>query len=420
MSTSPADRIHASKTIVIRKWHVAALLIGAVLLGAFFYSRHREAVEIRVVSPCYQDIQSTMATSGTVSPVNDFPARANFSGMVEKIFVRLGQNVRPGQLLLRMKDQYAESRLSAARATLDAAQVNEENVLNNGSQEDRIGFASDLVRTKSEQQSASSAYADLLYLRKKGSVSDAEVTAGKQRLDAANAALQALQQRTTHRYSPTDLKTWRDRLLADKQAVQAEQVSYANANISSPIAGVVYAIPVQPYDFVSAGADLLHVGDLSKMKIRAEFDQPEISKLHNGEQVAVTWDGMPGKSWKGQIVSTPLSVTRIGPRSVGICTIELDNAHHDLPAETNVSVTVTVATHRHVLTIPHEALHTEDASRFVFRVVDGQLKKTPVETGLVNVQRVEITKGLKDSDVLALHATDGDRLKDGMSVKTGK
>jgi HlyD family secretion protein len=84
--------------------------------------------------------------------------------------------------------------------------------------------------------------------------------------------------------------------------------------------------------------------------------------------------------------------------------------------DTNVTVTVTVERHSHALTIPREALHTEGAAHFVYRIQNDKLVKTPVDVGIVNALRAEITKGLEPQDVMALRATDDQKLANHLGV----
>jgi HlyD family secretion protein len=255
-------------------------------------------------------------------------------------------------------------------------------------------------------------------IEKNGSVSGAEMEAAKQRLETAEANLTALKQKLTNRYSAEDIQSWKDKVAAGKAALKAEKVSWGNANISTPIAGTVYVMPVQLWDFVPAGGDMLHVADLSKIQVRANFDEPDMGKLHVGQAVTVTWDGAPGRTWHGHLESKPLGVTHNGPRSVGECLIAIDDEHGDLPINTNVAVILTVDKRQHVLSIPREALHSENGAHYVYRVEGGELKRTPVETGLASAMSIEIKSGLSPNDAVVLHANDDQKLSDGLRVTT--
>ena len=413
---SIATALPSAKPRILRPWQSAVLVVVLAVVVAAVYANTRTKAEVRVIHPAYGDLESTVSSTGTVTPLNDYPARANFTGQVEKIYVHVGEKVHAGQMLVRLKDQYAVPRLEKARADLADAELTEQNLLHNGSQEDRIGSRADQVKAQTEREQAAAALEAMQKIEKNGSVSGAEMEAAKQRLQTADANLAALNKKLTNRYSPLDIQSCKEKVAAGRAAVQAEKISWANANISTPIAGTVYVMPVRLWDFVPAGGAMLHVADLSKIQVRANFEEPDMAKLYVGQAVSVTWDGAPGRTWHGHLESKPLGVTRSGARSVGECIITLDDDKGDLPIDTNVAVIVSVEKKQHVLNIPREALHSENGAHFVYVVDGGHLKRRPIETGLASAMSIEIKGGLSPQDALVLHANDDQKLSDGMRV----
>ena len=401
----------------LKLWHMGLLLGIISVVATVAHLTKPDMLEVRVASPTFQNIESSVSTIGKVVPVGEFQARANFSGMVEKVYVQVGQKVSPGQLLIKMKDPFARSRVAAANAALQSVEVNNENVERNGSQEDRINFAAERTRAELEQSAAVKALSALKQLKQNGSASDSEVVAAEQRLRAADASLQALNERSTNRYSAKDTASWKAKVAEAQASLDAEKVTFANANITSPISGTVYLLPVMQYDFVPMGADLLRVADLTKLEVHANFDEPDVGKLMVGQPVKIKWDGKPGQIWQGHIKHAPMAVVTSGPRSVGECTIEVDDSKGDLPANTNVDVVVTTKSSTHAMTIPREALHTEGSANYAYRVVGDKLVKTPVDIGIVNLAGVEITKGLSPNDVIALHALNNQELRDSLQIR---
>lgn len=389
------------------------LLFG---LAVFFY--RQRAIEVQLASPAYEDIETTISANGNVAPTNGFAARATFSGIVDKIYVHLGQRVQAGQKLLQMRDQFAQSRVDHARAALLTAEMNAQNVRMNGSKEDQIAQASDLERAQNEQNAASKAFATVQQLRQVGSASDAEVAAANQRLNTANAAVQAATERSQSRYRPEDIRSTEEKVAAEKANLAGERVSYANANVTAPLEGTVYLLPVKRYDFVQMGAELVHVADLKKLSVRASFYEPDIRQLRTGEPVRITWGtGAPGRTWNGRLESKPMAVTGDGVLRTGICTVDITSDTDGLPVNTSVTVTAIVQKHSHVLTLPREAVRDEGSNHFVYRLAGGRLKKTTVQIGLVNAMKVEIVGGLSIDDRVAVHADGGESLRDDLRIK---
>ena len=56
-----------------RKWWALLLACAALAVFAVAYSsEHGQQVEVKVISPQYQEIESTVSAQGTVIPANDF------------------------------------------------------------------------------------------------------------------------------------------------------------------------------------------------------------------------------------------------------------------------------------------------------------------------------------------------------------
>jgi HlyD family secretion protein len=396
------------------------ILLGAlILITVLVRSFTREVVDIRAAPVSRQNVVKSVPTSGKIEPISNFAARAEAPGIIASIPVKVGQKVKQGSLLIRMNDSDALARLATANAALRTAQANLHDLQQGGSQDERIALQGDLGRGQLQQQQAAKDVAALKQLQQKGAASASEVASAQQRLQSADSSLQNVQMRKTQRYSAPD-RTRALAQLADAQAgLAAAQKGYANVNVRSPLAGTVYAIPVAQYDFVQAGEDLMDVANLDKIQVRAYFDEPEIGNLAVGQAVQIVWEGKPDRVWHGHVSRVPSTVIAYGTRSVGECIITVDDAKEDLLPNTNVSVTVTTQQRFNVLSIPREALHTEGSSRdFVYRVVKNKLVVTPIQIGVSNLTRVEVTGGLTEKDTVALGATNSNRdLSNGLAVK---
>jgi HlyD family secretion protein len=395
-------------------WGIFLAAIALIVLGVRMFTR--DSVDIRVAAVNHQNLLSSVSTNGKVEPIDEYQAITTTAGIVSKVYVDVGQNVKAGDRLIKMDDSDAVARLASANATLQAAQATLHDLTQGGTQDERIGFSGDMSRAQLQQKQDANDLAALRQLQQKGAASPSEVVAAEQRLQAADSTLKGLQMRSTQRYSTTDRSRAEAQLADAKAAVAAAQASYNGANIRSPLSGTVYSIPVSTYDFVPAGENLMDVADLNRIQVRAYFDEPEIGKLAVGQAVKIVWDAKPGQSWHGHISRAPSTVITYGTRNVGECIITVDDARGDLLPNTNVTITVTTQQRFNVLSIPREALHTEGGD-FVYRVMGGKLVRTPVQIGVANLTRAEILSGLTEKDTVALSATSNRDLSNGLAVK---
>jgi HlyD family secretion protein len=393
-------------------------LFLAVILAAFviFRSSTRDRIEVRAAAVTRQNLVSSVSNLGKVEPIDEFQAYAPSAGIVAKVYVQVLQKVKAGDLLLKMDDSDAVAKLASSQAALRTAEATLHDMEQGGSQEEHISLAGDLSRAQLQQQNATKNLAALKQLEQKGAASASEVAAAEQQLQAANSSVQSFQLRSTQRYSPADKARVEAQVADARAALAAAQSSYAAFNIRSPQSGTVYSIPVSTYDFVQAGDNLVDVADLNKIQIHAYFDEPEIGKLAVGQAVKIAWDAKPTQTWHGHISIAPATVITYGTRFVGECIITVDDARGELLPNTNVVVTVTTAQRSNTLSIPREALHTEGGD-FVYRIINNKLVRTPVQVGLVNLTRVEITGGLTEKDTVALSAMNNRELSNGLSVK---
>jgi HlyD family secretion protein len=407
--------LEVKRTNPVLVWGAGLLIIAVLVFGIRSFTRER--VEVRVAQASFQNLLRQVSTNGKVEPIQEFQAHAAAPGEVAKLYVEVGDQVKPGTLLVKMADSQIEEQLASSQLSISSAQVGLDTIQQNGSRDERLGMASDLNKARLDQMQSAKDLAALQQLQQKGAASAAEVSSAQQRLAASNASLAALQSRSTGRFSNNELERAKQQL-ADAQAQHvAALTNYAGANIRSTIAGTVYSVPVSEYDYVNAGEELVDVADLNRVRVRAYFDEPEIGNLVEGQSVRIAWDAKPGKTWHGHIYRTPTTVITYGTRNVGECIITVDDAKGDLLPNTNVIVTVTTREDDNVLSVPREALHTDGPQSYVFRVVNNHLVRTPVQVGVVNLTRAEITSGLSVKDVVALNALNNTDLINGLAIK---
>ena len=396
-------------------------ILGLILVaGAFFTVRAltHETVEVRIARAGYETMSSNVSTNGKVEPVVDYPAHVPFQGIIQKLYVHIGDHVKAGDLLFQMNDADARARIATADSALISAKVAQRDVDQNGTFDDRNRFQGELAAAKMEQSQARTNLETDNELLAKGAVSAGDVEAAKQRLASANTNLQNVTARATQRYNAEDRASAGARVADAQAALAAARNGETNFNVRSPIAGTVYSLPYSNLDFIPNGVDILDVADLTHLQIRAYFDEPEIGKLAKGQSVRILWDAKPGEEWHGHVERAPTTVMSYGTRNVGECLISIDDPRGELIPNINVTVFVTETQRAHVLSIPREALHTDGAKDFVYRIANGKLAVTSVKVNLVTLNSVEVVSGLQEGDEVVLRAKSPEtELKNGLEVK---
>src|SRR5215472_9012725 len=99
------------------------LLAVVVVVGGFLFMHRKPVIEVRTARVSRDDLTSTIPTNAKVEPISDFQAHAPNPGVIAKLYVHLGEEVKRGQQLLSMDSSDAASRVEAAKAGLQGAET---------------------------------------------------------------------------------------------------------------------------------------------------------------------------------------------------------------------------------------------------------------------------------------------------------
>jgi macrolide-specific efflux system membrane fusion protein len=103
-----------------KKWKIGLALVIAVGLAVIFViilkQKQPATAGIKLISPAYGTIQTTITTTATVTPENRLAIKPPVNGRVEKILVKEGDYVKVGQTLALMSSTERATVLDSARA----------------------------------------------------------------------------------------------------------------------------------------------------------------------------------------------------------------------------------------------------------------------------------------------------------------
>jgi HlyD family secretion protein len=401
-----------------RGWWITSLAIfaGVVVLAAFV-SRRDDVVQVRTAVVEQSAIRSLVSTNGKIEPVNNFEAHAPVSTSVRRIYVKEGDSVKKGELLIVLDDADARAQAARSQTQLRAAQADLSAAERGGTQEEMLSLEAQLVKAGADRDSAQRNLDALKKLEQQGAASAGEVREAESALTRADAQLTFLRQKQTKRYSNAELARVDAQRAEAQAAYTAAQDVLSKSNVRAPFDGIVYSLPARQGGFVAAGDLLLQVADLRKVLVRAFVDEPDVGRLAPGDPIEITWDAVPGRVWRSAVTAVPSTVKLRGSRNVGETTSIVDNKDLKLLPNINVGVTIVAAEHDHVLVVPREAVRMDDSKPYVLQVVGHELKRRDVETSLSNLTEVEVTRGLSAKDVVAINAWNGKPIGDGTQVK---
>lgn len=400
--------------------HLSWIVVAVVAIGvAFYLSLHHTLVGVRAEQVVRQNLVSSISTNGKVEPVTNFEAHAPAAATVTGVYVHEGEQVRKGQLLVRLDDSAVKEQVARAQAQLQSAQADRSTIEAGGTRPDILTLQDQIAKAQSDQAGAQASLESLKKLQQSGAASAGEVQAAQVRLDIAQGSLGNLQQRKSQPFAPQEMQRVDASVAGAHAAVSAAEDMLRQLAVRSTVDGTAYQVPVRRGKFVNAGDLIVQVADLKNLQVRAFVDEPEIGKVQVGQPVSILWDALPMQSWQGQVKTVPQTVIPLNTRTVGevLCSVDTSSGTSKLLPNVNVNVAIQVARRDSALTVPREAVHQDNDGRFVLVVRGDRLRRASVETGIASLTRVEVTSGVSEGERIAINALSGEPLKDGMYVK---
>jgi len=393
-----------------RRW---IWIISALIFLALIYSYvHTTPLKVHAITVQRGPIRSVVSTNGKVEPIQPFEAHAPIATTVKQLLVKEGDHVRKGQLLLQLDDDDIRSQAARAQAQLKTAQANQ-----TAPQEEVQTVNALLAKARSARDVAQHSLDALRRLQQEGAASPGEVQKAEATLQSAQADVTLYEQKQKDRYSQPEVARTQAQIAEAQSAYDNAENALRKSSVRAPFDGIVYSVPVKAGAFVQTGDLLLQEADLSRVLVRAFVDEPDVGRLQAGQKVEITWDAVPGRTWTGTVNTVPSTVKPHLSRNVGEATCLIDNQDLRLLPNVNVGVTIIAAEHSSVLTLQRDALHIDESTPYVFRIVDDRLKRQPIQFSLQNLTRVEITSGLSEGDAVAISAEETKPLVDGAPVK---
>ena len=189
-------------------------------------------------------------------------------------------------------------------------------------------------------------------------------------------------------------------------------VRFEPAPVPSTLNGTVARIYLDRGQDVTLQTPVALVVDASEMIVRAEVPERYAARAALGEVVRVKVEAYPDRTFAGR-VSKVSPVVDPSTRS-SLIEAKLDNSSGKLRSGMFGEVTLITGSRSGVLAVPKDAL-TDGSGSAVFVIENGKAYKREVELGLQSDRFLEIRKGVRPGEKVAVFGLYG--LKDGSSVE---
>ncbi len=397
-----------SKSVKITLFILALLIVGVVVgksMGWFNTKGNAKQVEIKKVA--LVDIIETVSATGKIQPEVEVKISSEVSGEILDLPFKEGQQVKKGDLLVRVNPDLIQSALNRSQASY-------QNV--------RAG----LEQAEATLKQAKADYDRNKALFEKGVISKAD-------WDRSTASYEtAIAGKNSAYYS----------VQSAAATVNEAKDNLGRTEIYAPMSGTISLLNVELGERVvgtqqMAGTEILRVANLNNMEVEVDVNENDIVKVQIGDSTIVEVDAYLKKEFKGV-------VTEIANSAAGSLTADqvtnfrvkvriIEDSYKDLmegkpegysPFRPGMTATVDIITDKRSKTVAvpissiviktdttstkrdrpkasaSEDIKPEDEEKFecVFIAENGEAKLRVVQTGIQDDTNIEVTSGLSEGD----------------------
>lgn len=349
-------------------WILLPCIVVAAALGGWNFLRHSEtnnkaAIAEQWITPQVRDVSTNVSATGTVRLKTGAEVRvgAQLSGIVRRLNVTVGSQVRAGDLIAEIDDRSVRAKIAQSQTQLGQAEVA-------------------LAKSKTDSWRTQELF-------KAGVIP-------KQQLDDSVAALAAAQ-------AAVD---------AAESGLAAAEVDLAYVDIRSPISGTIASVSTLQGETVAASfatPTFVTIIQESALEVVAMVDEADIGSVRPRLPVTFTTETYPDREFTGTVERiAPVATIVSGVVNYEVA-ISISRGVDALKPDMTTNVSIFTAKHT-ALFLPAQCIHRDGNQNFVYlKSANGKPLKQIVFAGPRTNNEVEITSGLKPTSSVLLESSGG-------------
>ena len=369
-----------------------ALIILAIVGKRLGWFGKEELIEVATEKVTSRTITEMITANGKIQPETEVKISPDVSGEIVELYVKEGDDVKQGTLLVKIKPDTYVSMVQQAESALNSMLANQE-------QAKAQLMQNELSFNRNKQLWEQKAISQSDY-----ESAEAAYNIAKANYDAARFSVKSAEAR---------LAEARENLI--------------KTTIYAPMSGTISKLDVEKGERVvgtsmMTGTELMRIADLEKMEAVVEVNENDIIRVNLGDTAIIEVDAYIDHPFRGVVTEIANSATTTGVSidqvtSFNVKILILKESYQDLlshairtPFRPGMSCTVDIQTEtrRGVLSVPIQAVTTRVDSLAGEAVVEASVSKAPVPKEVVfvfnndSVSQVEVKTGIQDNSYIEI------------------
>ena len=199
--------------------------------------------------------------------------------------------------------------------------------------------------------------------------------------------------------TPTDISAQEAQVAQARASLQSAWAKLENAQIISPIGGVVTQFDAKVGQFASQNTPLVSIMSDTGYEVDAGVSEMDVGKVSVGDKVTMTLDAFQNQTFDGAVFYIAPAQTN----TQGVITyqvkISFDKPDPQLKSGLTANINIETSHKDNVLILPQYAILQNDQGTFVKTLVDKKIVESPVTLGLQDQKgNVEVVSGVTDGE----------------------
>ena len=422
--------MNKKKTIWIS---IAAIVVIFIIVKVV--TGGQKPVEVSTEKVTARTITEVVSVTGKIQPEFEVKISPDVSGEITEMFVKEGDSVTKGQLLLRINPELYQTTMSQLKANLDNAKAG------------LAGSEAQQIKAKMALAQSEINFKRQKQLHEQKVISDQEFE---------NARLQFENSQADFTIASKNILSAQFNVKSLMARVEEGSKNLGRTSIYAPASGIVTQLNSEKGERVvgtaqMAGTEIMRISNLNIMEVQVNINENDIVRVHKGDSADIKVDAYTDRVFKGIVTeianSAKFNVATNMNEQVTNYTVKvrlLQSSYRDLitakstqaffPGMT-ASVDIKSVTKTNVLSIPISSLTTRNPeiqkdgdkpqkkettiSTWVFLNINGNAKAVKVKTGIQDIDYFEVIEGLKPGDevisepamAIAKTLNNGDKVK---------
>ena len=386
---------------------IMAIVTVVLIVVAIVAKKDNKGLKVAVEKVTVRNIVEEVTASGTIYPENEVKISPDVSGEIIDLYVKEGDTVKQGQLLVRINPDIYQTQLEQAKAGFNNAKASSANV------------QAQLLRTRSNVELQRKNFEMQQKLFKDKVISQQEYNNAEAQYEMAKAELQAAEKQTlASQYNAESVEA----------SVNQASKNYNRTSVHAPTAGVITGLVSKKGERVvgtaqMAGTEMMRISDLDRMEVRVDVNENDIVRIKVGDSAGIEVDAYEGKKFKGIVTqvansskssATSISTDQVTKYEVKVLILRssyeylMNENGGRMPFRPGMSSTVHIFTKTEfdVLTVPVSSITLKEKAdngekeEVVFVVENGKAVKKVIKTGIQDTRYIKILEGLKKDETV--------------------